>query len=357
MQLGLWYWWCWCLSSPTWPQNGLPRRSWRNRPPNHLTPPRTHARYADLTVCGYFSLLDVRLQSITLDLPLSHSGSWSRVRNFQTTTVSRLLPRVLWVNRRRPICLTVSPWKSRVSVFYTSHSSACSWAMMCFSSNIQKTIVLTLISPPLSLWPDLHGAGSGSCAAGEAAGALPRCEGYRDRTSRAGPPIVPGGSLPDAEGVGGERVTCRTRWNAALALVAGVVGRTEKDAPGMGSWGAGDKVRHSVILQRVPSWTKSLWNQVLFSSETHSRTATKQTNGHGATAKAVLFHSNQCHWALYLSSCISHAEITASNYWERQIKWFWEGESQKMWFCTDKFCLKIKRTINNVYVFIFILKE
>lgn len=105
----------------------------------------------------------------------------------------------------------------------------------------------TLLSSLLSPWPDLHGAGSSTCAADEAAGAFSWCEGYRDRTSRAGLPIQPRGSLPDAEGMGRERVT--SRWNAALALVAGVAGRTEKDAPGTGCWRTGDKLWLSVIVQ------------------------------------------------------------------------------------------------------------
>lgn len=194
------------------------------------------------------------LQSVTLNLPLSHSKSWFTARNLQTTWVLQLFPKVLWVNRSRPICPTASPWKSRVRISDTLQSSSmCSRpiAQLCSPSHPPSPLLPPLYSPR----PDLHCAGPGPRAAGEAAGAFSRCEGCRDRTSRDGPQVLPRGSLPDAEGVGRERVTCwrgRERRNDALALVARVVGRSEKDAPGTRSRGAGDKVRHSVILHRAP---------------------------------------------------------------------------------------------------------
>lgn len=142
---------------------------------------------------GYFFSAGCAPLTATFNLPLSHSKSWFTVRNLQWTWVFGLFPKVMPVNRSHPICPTVSPWKSGVSVFYTLHSS-----------RIQESIVLTCISPlqhppPLPLlpscspWPDLHCAGSGSRAAGEAAGAFSRREGYRDRTSRDGSPVLPRG--------------------------------------------------------------------------------------------------------------------------------------------------------------------
>lgn len=105
-----------------------------------------------------------------------------------------------------------------------------------------------------SLRSDLLAAGPGARAAGEAAGAFPRCDGHGDRTGRAGSPILQGGPLPDVERVGREGRSGRrrgTQADAAAASAAGAVGQTETDAPGVGSRGAGDKVRPAVTRQQT----------------------------------------------------------------------------------------------------------
>lgn len=129
----------------------------------------------------------------------------------------------------------------------------------CAAFNTQKTIAISISNPVhcffffcvCSLRPDLHGAGCGSCAAGEAAGAFSWCEGYRDRTSGGWLPILSGGSLSDAADVGWERLTCSwrgARGNVTPSPFGGAVRQTETDAPGSGSRGVGDKLWHSVIL-------------------------------------------------------------------------------------------------------------
>lgn len=193
-----------------------------------------------------------------------------------------------------------------------------------------------LLSPLCSLWPDLHSTGSSSRAAGKAAGAYSWCEGYRNWTSRVGQQILPGGSLPDAAGVGWERVTCgrrrATRWNAAPAIVAGVVRQTETDAPGTGGRGAWDKVWHSVVLPTRAKWNKMLIKPsiILF------RDYTKR---HGATIKAA---ANQHHWTLYLS-CASSTDRTWSNY-ERQRSKCSRRDSHWKWNLALK-----SSTLSNVY--------
>lgn len=99
----------------------------------------------------------------------------------------------------------------------------------------------------LSLWPDLQRPGSGSRVAHETAGAFSRREGQWDRRSRSGLPILPRGSLPDAEGMGWARLA---GWHpAASAAFAASAERTEKDAPGTGCWRARDKLRLQVVVQ------------------------------------------------------------------------------------------------------------
>lgn len=102
-------------------------------------------------------------------------------------------------------------------------------------------------SEPCSLGTDLQGAGSGACAAGEAAGALPRCEGHGHRTGRAGPPVLPGGPLPDAADLGRERRP--RRRTSALLYSAGVADRTAQNAPGERGRRNRNKLRVSVTAQ------------------------------------------------------------------------------------------------------------
>lgn len=99
----------------------------------------------------------------------------------------------------------------------------------------------------LSLWPDLQRPGSGSRVAGETAGAFSRREGHWDRTGRTGLPILPRGSLPDAEGMGWARPAGRRP--AASAAFSASAERTEKNAPGTGCRRAGDQLRLQVVAQ------------------------------------------------------------------------------------------------------------
>lgn len=107
----------------------------------------------------------------------------------------------------------------------------------------------------LSLWPDLQRPGSGSRIAGETAGAFSRREGHWDRTSRIGLPILPRGSLPDAEGMGRARLA---GWcPAASVAFAASAERTEKDAPGTGGPRARDELRPQIVAQTGTSLRQS----------------------------------------------------------------------------------------------------
>lgn len=121
---------------------------------------------------------------------------------------------------------------------------------------------LSSSSEPPSLWTDLQGAGSGARAAGQAAGALPGCEGHGHRASGAGPQVLPGGPLPDAADLGRERRP--RRRTAALLFSARVAGWTAQNAPGECRRRNWDKLLVSVDCRQ--SATMSWGNQVLSSA-------------------------------------------------------------------------------------------
>lgn len=121
---------------------------------------------------------------------------------------------------------------------------------------------LSSSSEPPSLWTDLQGAGSGARAAGQAAGALPGCEGHGHRASGAGSQVLPGGPLPDAADLGRERRP--RRRTAALLFSARVAGWTAQNAPGECRRRNWDKLLVSVDCRQ--SATMSWGNQVLSSA-------------------------------------------------------------------------------------------
>lgn len=121
---------------------------------------------------------------------------------------------------------------------------------------------LSSSSEPSSLCTHLQGAGSGARAAGQAAGALPGCEGHGHRASGAGSQVLPGGPLPDAADLGRERRP--RRRTAALLFSARVAGRTAQNAPGECRRRNWDKLRVSVDWTQ--SATMSWGNQVLSSA-------------------------------------------------------------------------------------------
>lgn len=65
-----------------------------------------------------FLIPDVHLQSVFSYLRLSHCRSWSSPQ----ASVWMPSPKALWMSRRCSIFLTVSHWKSRVSVFDDVHA-------------------------------------------------------------------------------------------------------------------------------------------------------------------------------------------------------------------------------------------
>lgn len=100
------------------------------------SPESCEVHWSDSAVTLYLvTVLDWCLLLIPFDFFLSYSKSWSMLRILRTTWVSKL---PLWVNMsRRPICLTVSHWKSRVSALNAAQITYDWWSSV-FCSNIQN---------------------------------------------------------------------------------------------------------------------------------------------------------------------------------------------------------------------------
>lgn len=143
----------------------------------------------------------------------------------------------------------------------------------------------------LSLWPDLQRPGSGSSVAGEAAGAFSRREWHRDRTSPTGLPILPRGSLPDAEDVGWAGPAGRRP--ATPTASAATAERTEKDEPGTGCPRARDELRLYVVAQTGASF---LFVTKYWSRQTSSWAVSRWSCKRGAVAKAVPCYGDR--WTL-----------------------------------------------------------